>query len=120
MLQKLSLNEFVHILPTYDAGMSLMLSPHPSLMPIDMAAAGLITVTNTYATKTSERLAEISPNLIAAPPTLEGLKAGIVQALGKVDDFESRIAGANLNWSRRWNETFNPEIMTALRGYLDD
>jgi len=120
MMPKLSLNEFVQILPTYDAGMSLMLSPHPSLMPIDMAAAGLMTVTNTYATKTSERLAEISPNLIAAPPTLEGLKRGIVQALGKVDDFERRIAGANLNWSRSWSETFNPEIMTALKGYLDD
>jgi hypothetical protein len=120
MLPKLSLNEFVQILPTYDAGMSLMLSPHPSLMPIDMAGAGLMTVTNTYATKTSERLTEISSNLIAAPPTLEGLKGGIVQALSKVDDFERRIAGANLNWSRSWSETFNPEIMTALRNYLDD
>jgi hypothetical protein len=120
MLPKLSLNEFVQILPTYDAGLSLMLSPHPSLMPIDMAAAGLVTVTNTYANKTSERLTEISPNLIAAPPTLEGLKAGIVQALRKVDDFDGRIAGANLNWSRSWSETFNPEIMTALKGYLDD
>jgi len=120
MLPKLSLNRFVEVLPTYDAGMSLMLSPHPSLMPIDMAAAGLMTVTNTYATKTSERLAEISPNLIAAPPTLDGLKRGIVQALGKVDDFERRIAGANLNWSRSWNETFSPEIMTALKSYLND
>jgi glycosyltransferase involved in cell wall biosynthesis len=120
MRPKLSLNEFVQILPTYDAGMSLMLSPHPSLMPIDMAAAGLMTVTNTYATKTSERLAEISPNLIAAPPTLEGLKQGLIVALSRVSDFERRIAGANLNWSRSWSETFNPEIMTALKGYLDD
>ena len=120
MLSKLSLNEFVQILPTYDAGMSLMLSPHPSLMPIDMAAAGLMTVTNTYATKTSEKLAEISPNLIATPPTLDGLKQGLIRALSKVDDFEQRIAGANLNWSRSWSETFSPEIMTALKSYFDD
>jgi glycosyltransferase involved in cell wall biosynthesis len=120
MLPKLSLNEFVQILPTYDAGMSLMLSPHPSLMPIDMAAAGLMTVTNTYATKTSERLAEISSNLIAVPPTLDGLKQGLILALSKVDDFEQRIAGANLNWSRSWSETFNPEVMTALKSYFDD
>ena len=79
-----------------------------------------MTVTNTYATKTSERLAEISSNLIAAPPTLDGLKQGLIRALSKVDDFERRIAGANLNWSRSWSETFNPQIMTALKGYLDD
>src|SRR5262249_7127807 len=75
MLPGVSLPEFVKLLPTYDLGLSLMLTPHPSLMPLDMAAAGLVTITNTYETKTAEKLAEISHNIIAVPPTLNDLKA---------------------------------------------
>jgi hypothetical protein len=49
MLRRVSLEEYINLLPSYDLGLSLMLTPHPSLVPLDMAAAGLVTVTNTYA-----------------------------------------------------------------------
>jgi chitinase len=88
-------------------------------MPLDMAAAGLITVTNTFATKTSEKLTRISTNLIGVPPTLESLNLGLVSALGEVDNVPKRVAGARLNWSNSWDDTFNTEIMMRLRDYLD-
>ena len=118
MLPKLSFEDYRTVLPTYDLGLSLMLTPHPSMVPLDMAAAGLVTVTNTFATKTAERLAAISPNIIAAPPTVEGIKLGLVQALGAVDDAARRVAGSRLNWAMSWEETFNPEVMAAVRRFI--
>jgi ubiquinone/menaquinone biosynthesis C-methylase UbiE/glycosyltransferase involved in cell wall biosynthesis len=119
MLPKVSLQDFVKVLPTYDLGLTLMLSPHPSLMPMDMAAAGLVTVTNTFATKTRERMSAISSNIIAVAPTLDGLTHGLATAVGEVDNFEKRIAGTKLNWSTSWAETFSPEVMRRLTAYLD-
>jgi len=118
MLPGVSLPEFVKLLPTYDLGLSLMLTPHPSLMPLDMAAAGLVTVTNTFATKTSEKMSEISQNIIAVPATLEGLKTGLIAALADVNNFEKRVAGSRLNWSMSWDETFGESVMTQIKEYL--
>ena len=119
MLPKVSLQDFVKVLPTYDLGLTLMLSPHPSLMPMDMAAAGLVTVTNTFASKTGERMSAISSNIIAVAPTLDGLTQGLATAAGEVNNFEKRVAGTKLNWSTSWAETFSPQVMSRLREYLD-
>ncbi len=59
LLPKLSLNEYKEVLPGFDIGLSLMLSPHPSIVPLEMAAAGMLVITNTFANKTAERLREI-------------------------------------------------------------
>ena len=117
MIPRLSLQEYRRILPTYDLGLSLMLTPHPSLMPLDMAAA-LIAVTNTFATKTAEKMSAISPNIIAVPPTIDDLKRGLIQARAAVDDFAKRVAGARLNWCTSWEETFDAEVMAALRKFI--
>lgn len=119
ILPKLNLDEYHEVLKDYDLGMSLMLSPHPSLVPLDMSAAGMPTVTNTYETKTAERLTSISRNLVPCSPTLEGIKAGLVEGLGRVPDFESRIAGSHLNWARNWDEAFNERVVCTLSRWLD-
>lgn len=118
LLPKVSWQEYLKLLPSYDLGLSLMLTPHPSMVPLDMAAAGLVTVTNTFANKTSERLARISPNIIAAPPTIEGVKEGLIAALGEVEHFEKRVAGARINWSTSWDETFNNAVMARIEAFL--
>jgi SAM-dependent methyltransferase len=119
MMPGRSLPKFRQLLPHYDLGLSLMLTPHTSLMPLDMAAAGLVAVTNTYATKTHERMSAISNNIIAVPPTLNGLKAGLVAALTRVDDFAARVEASRLNWCRNWDETFNPAIVRQLCEWID-
>ena len=70
LVPKTSLQEYIRIMPNYDVGLSLMLTPHPSLVPIEMASAGMWTVTNTLANKTAERLQAISTNLIGVQPTV--------------------------------------------------
>ncbi|MEE9485048.1 rhamnan synthesis F family protein [Methylobacterium ajmalii] len=48
---KLSLAEYAELLSTASVGLSLMVSPHPSYPPLEMAFAGLHTITNAYANK---------------------------------------------------------------------
>jgi hypothetical protein len=45
---KLSLEDYADMLCRAAVGISLMLSPHPSYPPLEMAEAGLITLTNKY------------------------------------------------------------------------
>lgn len=48
---KLSLEEYAQFLTDTYAGVSLMVSPHPSYPPLEMAAFGIKTITNTYENK---------------------------------------------------------------------
>ena len=70
-------SQYGDMLRGHAVGLSLMLTPHPSLVPLEMASAGMPVVTNTFENKTPDALAEISSNLIAAEPTIEGIKDGI-------------------------------------------
>ncbi len=47
-LGKLSLEDYTNILNRSAVGLSLMISPHPSYPPLEMAAAGCVTITNSY------------------------------------------------------------------------
>lgn len=48
---KVSLPEYADFLSRASVGLSLMLSPHPSYPPLEMAEAGLVTITNSYGAK---------------------------------------------------------------------
>jgi hypothetical protein len=64
-----------------DVLLSLMLSPHPSYPPLEMAACGRPVVTTTFANKDQARLRTISPNIIGVEPTLEGIAEGLLLAM---------------------------------------
>ena len=121
MVPKTSLAGYAAMLPGFDVGLSLMLTPHPSLVPLEMAAAGLVTVTNTFANKTAEVLRAISPNLIGAQPTLEGIVDGLRQAIARVDDIDGRLAGAGaMTWPTEWDAAFPPETMAGIEAFLGE
>jgi hypothetical protein len=48
---KMSLEEYAGVLSDSMIGISLMISPHPSYPPLEMAAFGMGVITNTYANK---------------------------------------------------------------------
>ena len=83
LVPRVSLAEYQMLLPRYDVGLALMLTPHPSLVPLEMAAAGLVTVTNTYANKTAETLRSLSSNVVPVAPNIEAIAAGIREAAGR-------------------------------------
>jgi glycosyltransferase involved in cell wall biosynthesis len=109
---------YARMLAEHDVGLALMGTPHPSLVPLEMASAGMLTVTNTFETKTSEAMSAIAGNLIAVPPTLDGIVRGLETAVAGVDDHERRIAGAEVNWSRDWEDSLNDDVMSRVTELL--
>ncbi|MBA1158186.1 rhamnan synthesis F family protein [Microvirga mediterraneensis] len=59
---KLSLDEYAELLNRSAIGLSLMISPHPSYPPLEMASAGCVTITNSYESKD---LSKRSANIIS-------------------------------------------------------
>lgn len=69
---KLSLTEYAHVLSQAAVGISIMVSPHPSYPPLEMAHFGVLTLTNRFANKNLstwhgniESIAEFSPEALA-------------------------------------------------------
>ena len=96
-----------------------MYAPHPSLVPIEMASAGMVTVTNTYETKTAEAMKSISANILAVEPGISTLVAGLREAVAASTDGNARAQGAAVNWSRGWHEAFNEKILSQISDLLD-
>ncbi len=120
LVPKTSLQEYISMMPSYDVGLSLMLTPHPSLVPIEMASAGMWTVTNTLANKTSERLQAISTNIIGVQPTVGGIVDGLVQAMARVGEIDKRLAGAQVDWPKDWDHAFPAESIRRIRAFLGE
>lgn len=118
LLPRVDLDEYRTLLPGYDVGLSLMLTPHPSLVPLEMAAAGLVTVTNTYANKSAAALQGLSANLVPVAPTVDAIASGLATAAGRVGDHAARAAGAQVAWSRDWRTSFDDDLMRQLAGFL--
>jgi glycosyltransferase involved in cell wall biosynthesis len=119
ILPRMAQAQYGAMLSGHDVGLSLMFTPHPSLVPIEMASAGLITVTNTFDVKTPQALAAISPNLIATEPTIDGVVAGLAEAVARVDEHERRVAGATVSWSSSWERSLDQQVMGAIEELLE-
>jgi hypothetical protein len=111
---------YAELLRENDVGLALMYTPHPSLAPIEMAAAGMLTVTNTFENKTAEALAAISSNLIASEPTVDGVVAALAEAVAGAEDPERRVRGADVRWSRSWRDSFDDRLMSRVESFLRD
>jgi glycosyltransferase involved in cell wall biosynthesis len=119
LLRRRDQHDYAGLLREHDVGLALMYTPHPSLVPLEMASAGMLTVTNSFENKTAEAMAAISSNLITVEPSLEGLAAGLREATDRVGDFERRALGSRVEWSRDWNRSFNEELMGRIASFLD-
>jgi hypothetical protein len=106
--------DYADMLRDHDVGLSPMYTPHPSLVPIEMASAGMLTVTNSFENKTAEAMARISTNLITVQPTIEGLAGGLLEAAAGVGDFERRARGSEVDWSRDWKSSFDDRLMERI------
>ena len=100
-----------------DVMLALMLSPHPSYPPLEMAACGGQVVTTAFATKNRRRLSALSPSIHAAAATIEGVSAAISQAVDRVRRETGRVD--RLKAPATWNESLAP-VMDGLRDVLFD
>jgi len=106
--------DYARMLREHDVGLALMYTPHPSLVPIEMASAGMVTVTNRFENKTPEALAAISPNLIGAEPTVAGVAGALRHAVASVGDAEARARGAHVDWSSSWERSFDAALLARV------
>jgi hypothetical protein len=118
LLPRAAQDDYGALLRHHDVGLALMYTPHPSLVPIEMASAGMLAVTNTFENKTADALAAISPNLVAAEPGVEGVAEALCAAAERVEDFAERAAGAQVRWSRSWDESFPDDLLDRLTAFL--
>ena len=96
-----------------------MYTPHPSLVPLEMASAGLLTVTNTFENKTAEALATISSNLIAAEPGIEAVAAALCDDAAAADVVQRRLLGSRVRWPRDWDESFGVAVLARVLRLLE-
>lgn len=120
MLGKFDLRSYRERLLDYDIGLALMYTPHPSLLPLEMAAAGMIVVTTSCLNKTDAELRAISPNIVAADPTIDGVESGLVEAVRRSSEYDQRAAGAEVNWSTSWEETFGSSRLETIESWIRD
>ncbi len=114
-LPRMSLAEYEEVTKTFDLCLTLMSSPHPSLIPMDLAASGAIVVTNTFETKTSDFLRQISGNIIAAEPDLGSLSDAIAEGARRTEDLDARYENAEINWPGSWDETWSDSHRDFIR-----
>ncbi|MEW9625034.1 hypothetical protein ABQJ56_12455 [Rhodanobacter sp. S2-g] len=80
-LGKLDLPAYAQLLATSAIGVSLMVSPHPSYPPLEMAAFGMGVITNQFANKD---LGKFSPNIRSVEQfTPEAIAAAITHEAGR-------------------------------------
>ncbi len=118
LVPRRDLDSYRRILLEHDVGLSLMYTPHPSLVPIEMASAGMIVVTNTFANKTAEALMEISRNLLPVEPTIEAIAAGLHEAARRSSDLAARVRGASVDWPTAWERSFDSTTMEAIGRFI--
>jgi lipopolysaccharide biosynthesis protein len=80
---KMTIEEYAEMLNRACAGVSLMISPHPSYPPLEMASAGCMTVTNGYEGKDLTRRSDRFISLGAMTPS--ALADALDKAINQVD-----------------------------------
>jgi hypothetical protein len=102
----------------YDVGLAPVHGPHPGRVPIELARAGMLTVTTTYENKDAAALTAISPNLMAAEATVEGIAGALQAAYASAGDVDRRQRGADVRWSRDWDASFDDGLLDRVTGFL--
>jgi glycosyltransferase involved in cell wall biosynthesis len=118
LLPRADQRSYGELLREHDVGLALMYTPHPSLVPIEMASAGILTVTNSFENKTPDVMESISSNLITAEPSIDAVAGALREAAEAVTDTDRRIAGSEVRWSRDWDQSFDDELLGRVASVL--
>jgi hypothetical protein len=104
----MSYPEYARYLGESDVLLSLMLSPHTSYPPLEMATAGGIVVTNTFGVKTEAALSALSPLILASAPDPEAVASALGRAAALAADPGARRPEVAL--PATWDESFTDVV----------
>lgn len=119
IVPRMSQEAYRSLLAEFDLGLALMYTPHPSLVPLEMAAAGMWVVTNVFPPKDSAVLRGISTNILPASPSIPAISAALRTAAQRVDDLEARERGAAFDWPRSWDDALDASTMQQIVRLLE-
>ncbi|PJF38009.1 MAG: hypothetical protein CUN55_19185 [Phototrophicales bacterium] len=91
-----------------------MYAPHPGLVHYEMAAAGMIVVTNEYDYRDKEYFAVRSKNFIATQPTIHDLALALKTGAARANDFKGRLEHAYKPAVTSWEEVFSDSFVLGL------
>lgn len=113
----LNYDAYAELVSNSDIALSLMLSPHTSYPPLEMAACGGIAVTCSFAGKTQQKLLQLSPNIIAVPPTVEGIVGGLQEAVERVRS--GQRVQEQIHMPTTWDEAFSQVVPKVVTMFFD-
>lgn len=115
MMPKLDGGAYGTLLAKYDVGMSLMYAPHPGLVHYEMAAAGMVVVTNTYEQRDEDFFKKKSTNFVVTKPTIHGIAESLRIAVKKSYNVRDRIENAyQPQGSGTWDQVFTSDFISRV------
>ena len=115
-LPRMNLRDYQAMMAGFDLGLSLMASPHPSLLPFELGGSGAIVVTNTFGTKDQQYFDTLCKNVIARPPRLTDLVEGLEDGAARTLDRHARYdAALQMAYPREWSQTFGDEHRSFVK-----
>lgn len=112
---RMTLQEYEEFILSTDVCLTLMASPHPSLIPFDFAGIGSLVVTNSFQTKNQAYFDRFSDLIICQDPDPLALVSGLREAVKKSDDLEWRYNNSKVNYPRTWNDTWSDPVVSLLK-----
>jgi hypothetical protein len=107
----LNFKDYAQLIRESDVLLCPMLSPHTSYPVLEMAASAKTVVTNTFGSKTEERLRQISSNIIATAPTVEAIRDGLIAAAERVAT--GWTASTDIALPTAWREALQDTVAKA-------
>lgn len=112
--------EYEGLIQSFDVGLSLMWAPHPSVIPYELAGAGVVCVTNTFGYRNKAYFEDFGFNIVATNPSIEDLSEGVREAVRRSDDFDQRIKSAKISFPTNWDTVFTPQFVKAALSLLEN
>jgi hypothetical protein len=116
---RMTLHEYEDFILSTDVCLTLMASPHPSLLPFDFSGIGSLVVTNSFQTKGQEYFDGISDLIICCDPDPNDLVKGLKKAVEKSNDLDWRFNSLNINYPRDWQKTWNHDVRSLLKQWVN-
>ena len=106
-LPRMNLAEYQQSISSFDVGLCLMASSHPSLLPFDLAGSGAVVVTNSFEVKDQAYFDDLVKGVLVCEPDVDSLVEALRIAAINAFDLDSRFEKAkNMNYPSSWDHTF--------------
>jgi hypothetical protein len=120
-MPRMNLREYQDSISTFDVGLCLMASSHPSLLPFDLAGSGAVVVTNSFGAKDQAYFDELADGIIVSSPDVPSLVSALRRTVIAAEDLDERYRrGQTMKYPRSWDETFGDEHLQLLSSVFKD